>query len=80
MLGEVGEGVGLGRGVPRRAAVLKQNCGVSAGWGGWETISSVAMVGEEGGSFDQMRFASVDGGNMLLFGVSWIGDFGGLEG
>lgn len=45
----------------------KQNCGVSAGWGGWETIASIAWGGEEGGSFDQMRFASVDGGGMLLF-------------
>jgi hypothetical protein len=66
-------GCSLGRGVPRRAAVEKQNCGVNAGWRGWETISSVAMVGEEGGCFDQMRFATVDGCWYGGFVGSWIG-------
>lgn len=62
-------------GVPRRAAVLKQNCGVSAGWGGWETISSFASRGGERGAFDQMRFASVKGVGVV---VIWVRGVGGL--
>lgn len=59
----------MGKGVPRKAAVEKQNCGVSAGWGGWETISSVALGGEGRDSFDQIRFATVEGVGMVFFWV-----------
>lgn len=45
--------------VPLRAAVEKQNCGVRGGWGNWVTISSFALGAGGGGSFDQMRFATV---------------------